>query len=343
MAPTQTLDGGTLIADGYWDGSFQNVSMKPPVESLIGMILGKSGQGKSTLFQSYSGAFIFNLDLAGTSLDPCRARIWPGIDPATGNIVERGPGGELIHIPKFHWGLVQEKIDLLLQMGRDKVKGRPRVVVMDTLDKVLYYVLEHYCTTKNIQRIKQAGNSWDAWEEIHSYIVKLPFLFREAGYGFFWTAQLGDKMAEIAPDQKQLQPDRPLLTDNFFSKVYPHCEVAGIIESRTVTTTERFRVLDPKTKKPIPIPGKPGEFKMGTRPIRTARHFLEFDAAKYRNVAKKRGNLPSSLELFPARDAWDIFRAAYDKAVEEGEAALSGVEPIPEGVEESPSPTPAAT
>lgn len=339
MSQAQTLEGGSLINADYWDGSFQNVSMKPPLESLIGMILGKSGQGKSTLLQSFPGAFIFNLDLAGTSLDPCKARIWPGIDKRTGEIVERARDGSLTPIPKFHWGLVRTKIDMLLEMGRNKVPGRPRVVAMDTLDKVLYYVLEEYCTVRNVQRIKQVGNSFDAWDEIHSYIAKLPFLFREAGYGFWWTAQLGDKMIEAEPDKRQLQPDRPLLTDNFFSKIYPHCEVAGIVESRVVATTVHRPVLHPQTKQPIPIPGKPGKVKMQAVAVREARHFLEFDAAKYRNVAKRRGALPSSLEIYPAANAWEIFRAAYDKAVEEGEAALNNPVPLEgEVVEESTAP-----
>ena len=293
----------------YLDWAFKDVTMRPPLESLIGMVCARSTGGKSNLFQSCPDAFIFNMDLAGTTLSPCRASIWPAIDPATGNPVERS-GNQMMPIQNFSFNHVMEKVELLIQMGHDGVQGRPKMIVMDTLDRLLFYVTQQYLADNKISRLKQAGNTFDAWDAIYTPIITLPQRFRNAGYGFWWTVQLGEKMVDSKGEQgRQLVKDRPLITDNLFSKIFPAAEVSAIVEPREIKEKTLIIIKDPVTKKPIMLPnGKP---KTEIRVTSTERRVLAFDS---REVIKRRGDIPPEIILYPQKDAWAIFKAAYEKA-----------------------------
>lgn len=320
----QTLAAGPTLDAKYAEllGAFTDVSLPcDPTQAII-VLCGRSGHGKSTFIRSCPGAFVLNADVSSAS-EHVKARIWPGVrrdgtpvsmNPQFPKDPEKGvPVGK-----SLTWPMIREKVDLLIKMGNESVPGRPRMVVLDTVDLAYRLVQLWMVEERNrlnpdkspISRFEDLfGKS--AYPESYSYITEIAFDLRAAGYGVCFVYHLGDKTVYENENSKKYLTDVPVVHDNLWNSIYKHAEVVACVEMEMTKVAvqtpyknpDGSPLLDPATKKP----------RMKTEHVEQATHFLTFEAGSLQGRTKKRAEIPARI-LLPKSDPWGAFEAAYKAA-----------------------------
>lgn len=319
---TQVLAQGATLDSKYGNMlGFVGHKMIPPLDQLIGLILGKSNDGKSHLMQSCSTAIIFNTDLAGTGSVMPKARIWPGLD-AQGDPCEPcapgTPGSYTdpilgnVHRIELTWEAILERKKMLIDMAANQIAMRPRLVVLDTIDNVIALIQSFLIRRGQAAAVgtNRVITGWKdlhgqtAWDELYMEVTNFALDLRRAGYGVFGLMHLVDKLENTGNDGAKLfLRNVPRVTPNFFGRLYPLCEVVGVVEKK------RIPFMEPYEEK-HPVSGKvTTKYKQGTRDA----FFMSFDSTVYHGVAKKRAGLPDSFEL-PKEGGWDALVKVYQNA-----------------------------
>lgn len=296
---------------------FTDVIMQPRLDQLFMILAGRSGEGKSALLQSCPGAYIINSDISSTTTSGRpRARMWPGINPDTGQPVEpslEAPGDPRRGNPfRMSWAKILERKETLIQLATENVIGRPRLVALDTVDMSVDLIMQDMIAN-------EGKASWEdlygpsAWPKLYKAVVDFATDLRRVGYGVILSLHLGDRTLHLQGNSKEYLRDVPLITDNFFNQIRRFAEIVACVEMEnkqvpimvTKNSPDGKPLLD-ANKKPIKVPsGK-------TTP--RSEVYLSFVSEKMNNVAKKRAGLPDRIFL-PKDNPWGAFEDAYNKAI----------------------------
>ena len=199
----QTLSVGSVLEDRYRTllGGFSGVMAVDPTCNFM-LIAGRTGSGKTSFFHSCSDAFVINADCSST---PSRASacIWPGVR-SDGLPVEVDPSNpsdeaESGMYAELSWERIREKKELLIQMAKDNVQGRPKIVVLDTVDSACPLIAAWMIEQWNEKHPEnQKSDFFDIgqgqqYREFEQELLSFALDLRHVGYGVAMVFHLGDR------------------------------------------------------------------------------------------------------------------------------------------------------
>lgn len=326
---TQTMATGVLPSQRARAafGGFTGQSMIPPPTKLIGLVLGKSGSGKSGFLQSIPDAAYFNIDKSSTVIARPPCAIWPGVDPTTGHPVEQcGPGDPgayqhpqlgTIRVVSLDYANIKSKVAALIASAKGG-DPFPSCIVFDTLPMMIPMVMDY-------QVKKDGKTSWSdypgkavqtAWSKVYyEEICGMVQDIRQAGIGCIMSIHLIDKF--VTTDQetgdKRFMENIPSITDTLYSRLLGMAEFVAIVERREETVL---------IKKPNPMKNPVTGAPLGAAEIEVAdkqtNHYLVLNPDGKNHTAKGRGGVVDGQLKLPKLNegsGWQTFSDAYMKAV----------------------------
>ncbi len=319
--PQQTLaHGNTLDQSWLSQLGYQNVSMVPPPTSTLMALCGRTGKGKSHLFQSCRNAYIYNFDLSPTSYPNPKAVIWPGIR-SDGTPVEPDPANPSSDpedgVPvSLTWEKALEKRQILKRMAEENVPNRPRIAVMDTTDRAYDYLqqwmVDEYNRLygSNLENPKTEFSQLygpSAWPSSYRYMLNFGLGLQKSGIGFCWVFHLGDKTVHIDEKTKEVFHEIPLVTSNLWHTISANVSLVGCIEARKEMVHTKVPMLR-SDGSPLMGTGNKPRFKPVTE-SKTIR-ILTTDTTRLSEICKRRVDLPDEIVL-SSKSPWDDFEQAY--------------------------------
>lgn len=293
---------------------FAGVPMVSDPRHNFTIVVGRSGEGKSSFLQSGDRLFIINVDLSATTNRKPKAMIWPGVR-SDGTPVEPNPEDPLnpaAGIPlSLDYKTILSKRDLLVEMAKDEYPGRPTTVVVDTVD-LMYPMLQRWMADQAGK--EEFGKLYgpDAWPESYQQVLDFVLFLRRVGYGVILAMHLGDKTIHIGEMKKEYLRDQPMVKDNLWNLLKPHADMIVAIEKETTKQAIKKPILDS-------VSGKPKINPTTKEPMTTTsfeevvQHVLTIETTKHQGVLKKRVEIPDRI-ILPETDAFAVYEAAYRKA-----------------------------
>lgn len=301
---------------------FTDIDGVPDLLHLRITIVGQMGSGKSRLWQFCPDALIINTDTSPLSLDPgekLRARMWPVRRKSDGRPVEPNP--QFPHDPekgtpieKLTWERILGVKDKLIELAARNAPGRPKAVVLDTVDMAVDMVQQYLADKAN----KDSFNDLyiDKWNAMYSQFDDFATQLHRAGYGVILVMHLGDKQITLNEKEKLHLHDVTLLPGNMWNYLRNFTDIVGAVIKERVETDvfadklgpDGKPLIDPRTKRKVRVAtGK----KTAVTKVWLA--FEKNEKADMPGIIKARASLPS-LILLPKNDPWGAFEAAYRKA-----------------------------
>jgi hypothetical protein len=201
--------------------------MIPGPKSCIGIIQGHAGDGKTTFFLDAEDTLILNLDLSSTPGDTVpKAAFWPGLND-DGRPVKPCKSGDPNDGTEmtFSYEEVRNIVGTLEQLAEKGAEGRPKMVVIDTLDVLQSLVMDYLL--RNQQRLRLTNDEKPdfyaigqrGWTVMADEVVKLIKRLRNAGYGVWIIMQIAERwkndgVKDIMVDDRLVAPSiiKPLRT-----------------------------------------------------------------------------------------------------------------------------------
>lgn len=295
----------------------QGVRFHPQLTQCISVWHGNSGEGKSSLLQSCSDAFIVNTDLSSTSCPDPKAFIWPSLNEGGQPVESDGAV-----VSDFTWEEAMERINIVRDMAREGVEGAPRMVVIDTIDTAIRLVMDKVVAD-------HGKTEWEdlfgpsAWAAVYDEFLDLAFDNRKAGLGTAFVAHLTTKVlteGEGRSQKKVVLENVPRITDNFWGRLNDICEICGVVEQRLRTVSEEVEKVNSKTGEPIVSP-KTGNVITHKVSRKVPEVVVSFEP-RYKGVAKRRSGIQTSVAI-PHKDGWLALEEAYQQGLKLEEAATS--------------------
>lgn len=297
--PEQTLAVGQPIASKYAGLTGYTGPMIAPLEKIVGMIVGQPGSGKSALFQSHPGAYIFNLDQSSTTTPNPRATLWPGV----------GPGGQILtgYEGPLTWGNVEAQVDILKKLALDN-KPRPDTIVFDGLTSAIRLLKAWIPPNAAKYSIAQGPKSdWNelhgpaAWDVLYETLTVLPLELHNYGYGVFYVAHVLNTKIPLDENRFIFKPQLTV-TDNFWKRLYGNFELVAAVDARWEQSQEII----------------PQERKVGDRIVKSNKTitknerkvYFATDNQELDGITKVRVGIPGQIEL-PLGSGWDTLSAVY--------------------------------
>lgn len=275
-------------------GGFTNTKMIAPPQSILALIVGAKGVGKSTFLQTCPDAFIFNLDLSSTVAEEVAATIWPGIDEATGDLLDHAS-----QRTSLTWEDCLKKIEILKELARTNNKDRPRIVVFDTLTAMIY-LLQDYIPRNSKKLIggdnKSHWNELDgrqAWSTLFDILTDTFRELRTAGYGVYVIGHVVNQIIPIGEDRHKFEPDL-VMSKGVFRSIMWLFEMVGVI-----TKLEKTKTIEV------------GQKVKRRKTVSYTEHTLTVkDAGHYSEIVHRRVPDLDSVDLSP-RTGWQDFLSSY--------------------------------
>lgn len=294
-------------------GGFCNVPMLVDPTNLTAIVMGRQGRGKSSLVQSCLGGYVFNFDGSSTPRKPL-AIVWPG-KRKDGSLVEIDPTAKNPNEPQqgkvieMTWKAALEKKDILLQLARDDVPGRPRICFMDRIDSaqtlckqwmVEQWNEEHPDNQKDDFHDIGVGGQYP---ELYAHIIDFGFELHTAGYGFVWVIPIGDRTISLGDRNKEYLHDTQTgIYENLWNQLNGMVELIAFLDFQKVPEKRRVK--------------KEGG---GYRRERTGKHInqlvMYFDTTVHADVKKRYHHIPEKI-VIPRDRPWQTFEDAINKAIE---------------------------
>lgn len=301
----QTLERGSPLAARY--GRLGGLTGKMDVYPgrTTAFIVGLPGEGKSAFLQSNPNAYIFNLDLSGTTSSTPKAALFPGVN-LEGQPVSTS--GSVV----LTYQTILEKIAILHEMAA-KNEPRPQTVVFDSLASWINLV-RAYITENSVALGISANpvtewrhlNGMSAYDTLYDMIVNTILSLQRSGYGVYVVGHIVNARVPVGEDRHKTKPELTI-TDNFWKRLYPIFGLVLYVYADYVPV-ERTRII----KQPV----RGG----GTQdiPIRETvterRFFASVTKQDYTGLTKSRPRLPDVIPL-PSDDAWASFEKIYNDAM----------------------------
>lgn len=313
-AREHVVASGKTLPAKYKGLGFKDQHMHPGPGHLLGLIVGFTSSGKSSFAQSNPDGYVYNADLSSTTNPKPSATIWPGIgedgypiDPVEGRIEPT-------------WERYLAKRDLLVQMAREDVPGRPTCAFLDTLGMVLPIVKQFVVRNAVELGMNNKGAScWNdlhgpaAWDEVYTQLTEFGLSHRRAGLGFFYMLHLTTRVVQMGESLHE-KVYGVNITDNFWSRLFPLFEIAMAVFPETVPEVG---------KREQRMPG--GKTRTITETKEVHRRVLVTDAygqgqPELRHVVKNRVQIPGKV-ILPPSGQWPVFEKAYKDAVDAASSA----------------------
>lgn len=192
---------------------FSGVRMIPGPSSCVMIVQGMSGRGKTTLMSSNPDAFILNLDLSSTPGDAApQATVWPGLNSA-GRPVDPSPTGDPEDGKEIvlDYDKVIAVIDTLCEAAEKQLPGRPKMVVIDTLDVLQQLIMDHLLEKQQELRLSTDKKpdfyaiGQRGWTVLSDKILSIVKRLRSHGYGVCIIMQVGEKWVNDGVSDKLVQ------------------------------------------------------------------------------------------------------------------------------------------
>lgn len=307
------MTSGKPLSSRYASLGYTDFKEVPHPLSLLWLLCGAPGTGKSNLFQSCPAAYIINTDLSATvTPGNVAATMWPkrltdgGIeDPEEGLVT-------------LNWERVRDRRDILLDMASTNYPKRPRLVVVDTMTACLPLIRDwvvRNCVDLKISRAPATHfndlHGPAAYDAIYTELVDFAVALHNAGYGVCYVAHLNQREVDMEGGGKRIMQSLVRVTASLFERLYPIFEMVAATDIVTVTETipGKEQTIKGSDGKILRVPAK-------DQTVTAKRFGLVVDGAdrpKLSHILKKRVKLQGIIEL-PERDTWATFERAYTEA-----------------------------
>jgi hypothetical protein len=296
---------------------FSGVVMSLSITSLLIVTGGRTGEGKSSFWQSCPYAYIINADLSSTSGGGNKplARMWPGVRRDK-RAVEPNPAFPLDPekgIPiDMTWEKIRERKQMLIQLAKDDVPGRPLIVVLDTVAGAERMAKDYVARCYGKESFDDVHGKL-AWPALYEEFKSFAFDLQQAGYGVSLNIHIGNKTVHLDDGGKKLYlEDVPLIADNLYNELFNKADLVMCVEREKVKKTVPRPQIDPVTKKPrMAADGKTP--LMAPTTIEESVYYLTLESDKMRRITKQREGLPARI-VIPKINQWKALEAAWDAA-----------------------------
>ena len=308
IAVQELAAGKTIAQRNPVPLGYKRRTMYFPLSRLYGMAVGLAQSGKTTLFHSHPGAFIFNLD--GSSTPSCDATVWPGVD-SKGNLCEpadpsdpgayEDPALGPCRSVTLDYETVLKKYQQVLDLPLDQ---RPETIVMDSMttlrNMLKSHVLKNYPDKETWRDLGQNG-----WTELNEILSTLHLPARAQGLGFWWTCHIINTVVDLSGLGNTVIPELSV-TRNFWSNhMHPNLEmVAPLFVEIEETTTKTPRMKEVNGRQV-----KTGDDVVVTK---VRKGYIDFNHRQMAGIAKGR-RVEGRIEL-PLDAGWTALEAVYKKA-----------------------------
>lgn len=301
---THTLRTGKTLAQQYADlGAYDGYKPKP-LDSLVILLAGDPGSGKSTLLESNPNLLRLDFDNAATSNPLSRCATVPAFGKTVGMDFYR-----TVHAR-------------LLDDAKRQAPGRPSVIAIDTVDRLVSYLIEELEKQREKSFYDMHGK--EAWGMVYDRAIVFIEELHRAGYGVICTTHVGDISKDVRDSKGQVVEitEKGLTTQKgLLKRLKKHLDMSAIMVR---STKEITKFEDRKDRKGNIIyrgegaDRKPERIKVGVEERMI--HSLVFEpmTKELANAedAKNRVNLRGRVDLSHT-EGWADFLAGYDKAVAE--------------------------
>lgn len=241
-----TLGRGKPLQGKYQYIGIKGRTMVPAPTQLLGIILSRSGAGKTYFGLSCPYAYIINTDISSTTFRQPKAWVWPGVSE-DGTPIQEGPSGD--ERVDLTFETILERINLLEQMGIEQVEGRPRLVIIDTLATYVSLLKDYIRRTarqRGLWKSEVPPTAWrflgqGGWDELPSEFMATIGRLRKAGYGVYVFDHLAPKTtakvvkSDNGPDEISYETQwiRSGGTPKLYSLLWQEAELVCILEEYT--------------------------------------------------------------------------------------------------------------
>lgn len=252
----QSLANGATTAQSKYGrlGGGTAINVAAPLGSVNAILFGYPGEGKSSLYQSHSDAFIFNLDESRIVTSDCQATIWPFIN-------ERGQVIGDNNTPVVTtWEMVENKIKVLQDLAL-KNESRPQTVVFDSVSSMIRLLMP-YIIKKGGKTAWRDLHGQTAWDELYNTIVTTMTSLRSYGYGVHYVIHLKQVKIPQGDNNVVIRPE-PQVSDALWHRIYPIVEFSGhllsetdlvpVVEEQTITLRGQTTVEKRTVNKPVRV------------------------------------------------------------------------------------------
>ena len=321
MSQHQTVAAGVIPAFKYPElGGFTGRIIQPP-ERITALIFGLAGVGKSALMQSCPDAFIFNLDKTSTVTDTVKARIWPNMDPKTGETLDdQGKPAPLTY------EAIREKISILKQLAKSNAP-RPAIIVFDSLSAWLQLLKEYIPRNAVPLALRKAEDGpvehWrqlqgqSAYDTMADMVAQTIVELQSCGYGVYIIAHIVNKRIQVTETTSTVDVELTCYS-SVWKRVLHLLELSLCMTCQEEIETRTFEQVFPGKTQPVKT----------TRNVKVTKYALCYDRGMPGLVKKRIPNLPERIVLpsIPdkadpniqhASDGWAAFAAAYHQAASE--------------------------
>lgn len=334
----QTVSAGSTLSDRAAQFGFTGQALTAHPSQLLAIIIGRSGEGKSTFMYSHPSCLVLNIDLASVPLKT-KATIWPGVHSDGSAIEPCSPGtpnsfkldnGRTVRRISLTWELIRERVDQLIDLAENGQKPF-EVVCFDTIDNAIDLLFQW--VPKNAAKLGIARENKDsfraldgraAWEVLYNEVMDMGRRLRGAGYGVYYVMHLTNKNVNMprpiedsdSPDKSEetrvFLKDIPNVSANFWGRLFPKMEMIGVVTQESVVEIVSEHRRDASGKPLNDAQGKPIMTK--PRSVTRQKHYLNCNPEDFPHVAKHRVRIPKL--ALPRGDAWEKFAAAYTAAAQ---------------------------
>lgn len=326
--PRQKLSAGKTLDERYVSalGAFRGVMAVDPSCSFI-LAAGRTGSGKSSFFHSCPYAYVINIDCSST---PSRARamIWPGVR-SDGLPVEIDPSSSEPTNPEtgkpvtLSWNLIDEKRKLLIELAQADVPGRPRLVVIDTIDTLVPLLEQHMVDEWNEtyphnmkEDFGELGQG-QQYGQLEDKLTEFIHSLRASGYGVAAVCHLGDKSfwAKNGNERNRVfLQSVPKIRDNIWNTLISRAEIVAEfrLEDRPIIIKKKVRTSTGQIKKGPD--GKPIIKHINSKKTVCLMIVGPSNENKNEDVKSRYRYLDKVLELNDRRP-WDTFETAAREAI----------------------------
>lgn len=236
-APAHSLAVGSTIHSKYGSLGFVGQKMIPSLDRTLVMLFSFPGCGKSFLTQSIPNVFVLNFDLAGIYGANPTCTVFPGIDDEKSVIDETG---ERIRFGIDHF-LAKKRI--LLEMAADDYAGRPRCIVIDTMDSFFRLAMDYVPQAMGKPTFEDCGQA--GWSKLYEVIRSSVFDLRAAGYGVWLLGHLTKIEVRDAKGKVIGFKVTTKSTANFYSDFLSVASMVGVMQ--TEMQSRSVKIQQPMT------------------------------------------------------------------------------------------------
>lgn len=292
---TQTMQKGRSVPQMYAALGAYTGYVPRPVNSVVMLIMGDKGVGKSTLIEDNPHLLRFDLDRSGSS----------------------NPSPRCVSLPAKHdkevsWKWLMSVVEQLIKDAKSNNKHFD-TIAFDTIDRLVPILKSHVSELKG-QPFEDLDTR-QAYGLIYDKIAEVVNELINCGYGIIATTHICEDRKQVGYDKEIVEFDISM-PPKVWRRIMAVFDV--VVEAKIRTTVEvPMKPLLKKDGTPF-LDSKTGEPKMTPgAPIETTKRIITTIGSSEALNKKTMSRVPIPAEIvIPRVGGWDVFEAEYNEAVE---------------------------